>query len=212
MSKSKIFQGDDSTTCAGLDGIGKATTEFAFGFVNRLRSHELTDLGHQQSVGTKVLKALGQHQLGLFRTSPGHVPVRFTAHQRDWVDHSLDQGWVDGEQLVQVLVQQSILTLQLLVRKEGKMILDCLKGVLDLAKRLAGLVQKLLESNFTFQVDLLSLADQTSLDENDHCQLDRIRLTLCAKTGNEVLFGILEFVFSNKYYEMGIKTKYLSRC
>ena len=112
----------------------------------------------------------------------------------------------------QVLVKQAILMHQLLVRKEGKMILDCLKGVLDLAKRLAGLVQKLLESNFTFQVDLLSLADQTSLDENDHCQLDRIRLTLCAKTGNEVLFGILEFVFSNKYYEMGIKTKYLSRC
>ena len=92
----------------------------------------------------------------------------------------------------QVLVKQAILMHQLLVRKEGKMILDCLKGVLDLAKRLAGLVQKLLESNFTFQVDLLSLADQTSLDENDGCHVSDMKAPILGIVEvSNVLFQVL---------------------
>ena len=72
------------------------------------------------------------------------------------------------------------------------MILDCLKGMLDLALRLAGLLQKLLESKFGFQVDLLGLADQTSLDENDGCHVSDMKAPILGivEVGN-VLFQVL---------------------
>lgn len=139
------------------------------------------------------MDAIGENQTGFFGTSPGHVPGRNAGHQRDRPDNSLEQGWVPAKQAVQVLVDQGLLTLHLLVVQDDETFLDSLEGQLDLPTWLARLLQKLLESGLAFEVDLLSLADHASLDEDDRGQVSRVEAQLIqVTTGSDVLLRVLE--------------------
>ena len=72
------------------------------------------------------------------------------------------------------------------------MTLDSLKGRLHLADRLARIFQKLLKSGLPFDGNLLSLADQTGLDENDCRHVSEFkRQVLQAGTASNVLFHVL---------------------
>ena len=72
------------------------------------------------------------------------------------------------------------------------MTLDGLKGRLDLASQLARVFQKPLKGGLPFDGNLLSLADQTGLDENGCRHVSEFkRQVLQAGTASNVLFHVL---------------------